>query len=904
MNRNTLLNLLETKFDENDLKKLCFALKIDYESLPVEGKAAKALALIEYCERMDRYAELVAAAEAARPGPQPLPDAAALKLYLDHIIEGNRRLKLQGIRSAGELVSIDLEQIYITLTATVKRGIETEEAWVKEMAQFAPGETMRMNAQRPRESVQQVKVNVQEALREHQRLVVLGDPGSGKTTLLSYLALTYARDLFVERGLVEQRLQLKAEQRLPILLPLRNFAGYLSTQKDDPSIEGARILLGYLRAYFAGQDIDLPERFFAERLHNGQCVVLLDGVDEVADFSLRQRVARAVERFVVRYPNNRYVITSRIAGYTGAARIGEGFVTTTVRDFSNADVERFVTHWNRAIEVALTGKDSPIAAQAAQRSTDALLNALRANERVRELAVNPLLLTVIALVQRYRAQLPDRRTELYEEAIEVLLSAWDVAKGLAESTSVVGLELDAGDRRSLLEPIALWMMEQHVREIDAGELRRQLTQRFAELSGEAKRAAKMTEGFLKLIEERSGLLAERAQGVYSFSHLTFQEHLAARAIAARDDYIEYSTATLGDSWWRETMLLQAGYLSTQGQQRVTAFIRAIMDAPGRVGVYDNLVLAAECLRDVGRVRVRGDLWGEVQQRLRKVFEQPLVKKGKGSKKSLQQQVAERATAAEALGRIESGGFGIHPAFWRLPYGEPVWVNIPAGEFWMGSEGIDNAKPIHRVYLDVYQIAQVPVTNAQYQLFVEAAKHPAPQDWQDGKPPRGKENHPAVNVSWEDATTYCAWLSQMSGKKISLPTEAQWERAARGDEDQRNYPWGEWFDGYCNTAELGIGDTTPVGIFPEGISPHSCLDMAGNVWEWCADWYDGDAYAKRVKMGNLVSNPTRPSKGSSRVVRCGSFYSPNGYARCAFRLDVPPKLKWNYYGFRIVVSPIS
>lgn len=146
-----------------------------------------------------------------------------------------------------------------------------------------------------------------------------------------------------------------------------------------------------------------------------------------------------------------------------------------------------------------------------------------------------------------------------------------------------------------------------MREINASELRHQLIQRFAEMSGEARQAVKMTDEFLKLIEERSGLLIERTQGVYCFSHLTFQEHLATRAIAARDDHIAYSMATLGDSWWRETVLLQAGYLSMQGQQRVTAFIRAVMDTPSHKGVYDNLVLAAECLRDVGRVRVRGDL---------------------------------------------------------------------------------------------------------------------------------------------------------------------------------------------------------------------------------------------------------------------------------------------------------
>jgi len=872
-------------------------------------------------QRVEQQINVAGHYYAAPPGPPALDEETALGRYLRHVVEANRRLQLQGIRSAGRLVSIDLEEVYVTLTATERRTVAAEEAWVDEMVHLAPGEAERMArlvADRPRETVAQVKVKVQEALAAHPRLAVLGDPGCGKTTLLRYLALTFARDLLGEAGLVARRLELP-EQRLPILLPLRDFARYLEAHHPDPSTDGPKLLLDYLRAYFAHQDIALPERFLADRLQRGECAVLLDGVDEVAALATRHRVARIIERFTIAYPDNRYVVTSRIVGYTGSARLGEEYAVTTVRDFTQADIERFVTHWNRAVEVTLAGGETPYALQEARRQSEALLRAIQGSERVRELAVNPLLLTVIALVQRYRAQLPERRTELYEEAVEVLLGKWDEAKGLEARTMMAGRELDAGDRRSLLEPVALWMMEQRAREVEAEELRRQLGQRFFEMVGDWRQAGKAVDGFLRLINERCGLLAERGQGVYAFSHLTFQEHLAARAVADRKDYIPYTLDRLEDSWWREVILLEAGYLSTQGKQRVTALIQAIVEHKDEPEPYHNLVLAAEALRDVGLARVEGDLWSEVQRRLRREFERPLrqsaVMKGVwqvlGRKPTQSDAIRRRAAAAEALARVESGQPGTQPAFWRLPYGEPVWVEVPAGEFWMGGEGEYDGKPVHRVHLERFHIARVPVTNTQYQFFVETTGHSAPKHWEDGRPPRGLESHPVVYVSWYDALAYCRWLSEVTGKAITLPSEAQWEKAARGDKDKREYPWGdEWDETKCNSRELDLGGTTPVGIFPEGASPYGCLDMVGNVWEWTTSlWGLWTGKGAELQFGY----PYDPMDGREnleagddmlRVVRGGSFLDSRGFARCAYRDWNLPDYRNGLDGFRVVVSPIS
>jgi formylglycine-generating enzyme required for sulfatase activity len=628
-------------------------------------------------------------------------------------------------------------------------------------------------------------------------------------------------------------------------------------------------------------------------------------------------VARVVERFTLAYPDNRTVVTSRLVGYTGGARLSEDYAVTTVRDFTQADIERFVTSWNRAVEVTLAGGETPFALAEARRQTDVLLETIQTNERVRELAVNPLLLTVIALVQRYRAQLPERRSELYEEAVEVLLGKWDEAKGLEDKTPLAGRELDAGDRRGLLEPVALWMMEHEAREIEADELWRQLGRRFLDMVGDEQLAGKAVDDFLRLINERSGLLAERGQGVYAFSHLTFQEHLAARAVADRADYIPFTLAHLDNSWWREVILLEAGYLSTQGKRRVTALIQAIMDHREEPEPYHNLVLAAECLRDVGPARVEGDLWGEVQRRLRREFERPLrqsaitrqVWRVLGRKPTQSDAVRRRAVAAEALARIERGGPGTQPAFWRLPYGEPIWMEVPAGEFWMGSDkGLSDEQPVHRVYLEYFQIARVPITNAQYQLFVEARQYTPPGYWEDGRPPRGLESHPVIGVSWHDAMAYCRWLSEATGKPISLPGEAQWEKAARGSEGRREYPWGdEWDETWCNTSELGLGGTTPVGIFPEGASPCGCLDMAGNVWEWTTSLWGEDFRKPEFKY---PYDPTdgRENLGAGdeilRVVRGGSWFSYRSLARCAYRYRLDPDDLWSRSGFRIFVAPIS
>lgn len=232
---------------------------------------------------------------------------------------------------------------------------------------------------------------------------------------------------------------------------------------------------------------------------------------------------------------------------------------------------------------------------------------------------------------------------------------------------------------------------------------------------------------------------------------------------------------------------------------------------------------------------------------------------------------QRISAATALGMLGDPRQGTPPLY------EMEMVEIPAGEFRMGSDDSDNEKPAHTVYLDAFEIARYPLTNLQYKAFLDAnPDYKIPSGWNDRMFPVGKANHPVVNISWLDAVAYTEWLSLETGKRYRLPTEAEWEKAARGP-DGRVYPWGDEFDpGKCNVEGM-VGDTTPAGVYPQGASPNGATDMAGNVWEWCADWYDQDYYNKGENR-----NPQGPEKGDRRVLRGGSWSLHHDNARCAVR----------------------
>ena len=262
----------------------------------------------------------------------------------------------------------------------------------------------------------------------------------------------------------------------------------------------------------------------------------------------------------------------------------------------------------------------------------------------------------------------------------------------------------------------------------------------------------------------------------------------------------------------------------------------------------------------------------------------------------------------------------------------VMVYIPAGEFTMGSDGkiYNDEKPVHLVTLDGYWIGKYEVTVGQFKEFVketgyrtEAEKgdgayvYTKDADWVKKKDANWQnpyfkqgDKHPVVCISWNDAVAYNKWLSEKMGLPFKLPTEAQWEKAARGT-DGRKYPWddspvsGEKLNFADKNTEFSWSDksiddgykyTAPVGSYLSGASPYGLLDMAGNVWEWCSDWFDEDYYEK-----SPGKNPTGPDSGSYRVVRGGSWDFSADFVRCAIRDDSDPAYRDISLGFRLCLD---
>ena len=223
--------------------------------------------------------------------------------------------------------------------------------------------------------------------------------------------------------------------------------------------------------------------------------------------------------------------------------------------------------------------------------------------------------------------------------------------------------------------------------------------------------------------------------------------------------------------------------------------------------------------------------------------------------------------------------------------EPAMMRIPAGWFLMGSEtGQDNERPVHRVWVDAFDLAVCQVTNAEYARFLAATSRRQPLHWDD--PNFSHPEQPVVAPSWFDAVAYCDWLSRSTAHSYRLPTEAEWERAARGGLQQKLYPWGdeppESLPEYSSRWKSG---PEPVGRAER--NAFGLCDIAANIHEWCSDWFAADYYAASPER-----QPQGPAEGKRRASRGGSWRHYTKVSRCAARSSIPPEFQYADYGFRV------
>lgn len=226
--------------------------------------------------------------------------------------------------------------------------------------------------------------------------------------------------------------------------------------------------------------------------------------------------------------------------------------------------------------------------------------------------------------------------------------------------------------------------------------------------------------------------------------------------------------------------------------------------------------------------------------------------------------------------------------------EPEMIVIPAGDFLMGcAVGAENERPVHRVFVDGFAIGRFAVTNKLYQSFIEDTGQPTPLNWND--PRVNLPDQPATSVSWFDAIAYCEWLSRRTSRLYRLPTEAEWERAARGTLEGKLYTWGDDPpQAQPNYSQLWLSGPERVGRRQaNGFGLH---DISENVHEWCSDWYD-----RRYYLDSPARNPQGPSTGTRRASRGGSWRHQIKITRVAARSSIPPDFKYGDYGFRCAMA---
>jgi len=849
--------------------------------------------------------------QAAEPGASP---EALRRAYLHRLALRTRGLPLAGIdpKATGDRSGGDLQ------LAAVYTGLRTERR---------AGDAGALGLQaggRERPDEEARRLSAVEVLDREKYLVLLGEPGSGKTTFVHFVALCLAGQNLGEphanlaaltEPLPDERRERPARDDekpqpqpwhhgalLPVIVTLRDF---VARGLPEPGQRAPRHALWNSIVAELGHPEYVPH-LKQELLERGG-LLLLDGLDEVPEaHRRREQIKAVVQAFVEDFHQCRFLVTSRTYAYQRQDWKLPGFAEVVLAPFTPAQIARFVERWYAHVG-ALRSWD----ADHARGQAVLLRTAIERSERLSELAARPLLLTLMASLHAWRGgSLPEKREELYADAVDLLLEQWEGRKVVLDA---------AGQSLVQQTSLAEWL------KVDRAVVRAELNRlAFAahrdqpELKGTADIAQEPLVNALMTVarnphanpvelEEylchRAGLLVARGTGVYTFPHRTFQEYLAACHLTDHGFPRQLANLLQADPQrWREAVLL-AGAKAVRGTAAAAWNLAEALcyrdppaeGCPGQEGpeCWGALLAAQVLLENEGPRLQQVDKWDAPKLERIRLWQQAIVERG-------WLPPVDRLLAGNALAALGDDR------------DLDALVEVPAGPFRMGDDQDREARPQYEVTLTAFRIGRYPVTVGQFRVFVEES------GYRPGYPDclRGTANHPVVNVTWHEARAYCQWLTGVwravgrigAAEEARLPSEAEWEKAARGT-DGRAFPWGDEWDALkCNASETGLGGTSPVGMFPGGASPCGCLDMAGNVWEWTGslwgkDWGRPDfRYPYRADDGR---EDLQASDEIARVLRGGSFFDGQFYARCAFRLgDLPGYRRWfhgGYLGFRVVVS---
>ncbi len=896
-----------------------------------ERRAAPALRLQHIYTSLTTDGGTVVVHERTRPAPQ----AAALL----------KRLKLEQV--APEVFSP--EQVRVLGTMAIQsnefpaalRSIQRTDSHIDSeellaaLADLPASTPVTFNLKRPR--------LVLEAIAQNPYLVLLGEPGSGKSTALRYLTLLLAR-----RGLGEQVqiLGWPADHTpVPILCPLGAVAAALGSHNGDADtalwavleaqLDGPQGLRAGLQQYLKGA------------MRRGGVLLLFDGLDELP-IGPRAIVAKAVARLAEQMQRTHCVVTCRVLPYAvpGDWQLpADRWQVRTIEPLAFGQVRTFVQSWY----TALAQDDPELSVAEAERRIESLTTELEARERLRPLLRSPLLLTMLAILHYNNDEVPNDRSRLYEECIQLLLERWEPVRtpnldrpGLTERIGMPNLEID--QLRTVVHRLAF---QAHDRPPD-GDGRGLLDG--ATMEGELNRFFRRyspnpdatTQAFLAALAEDAGLLQARADDRYAFPHLTFQEYLAACYLADQPTemiQLAYQRWSGPESArWHEVLLLLAGRLRRQGPKAIERDALPWLELliSRRIGRTDkpatqrrrDAVLAVQSYLELGGAAAFANGLYDPEEKIERPLREAIVDLLSAPEPQIS--TDDRIKAAQALGTLGDPRYPITHAAWRLAleqrnrdFGKPTgyFCYMPNRAYTIG--GWADGETAAQLALSECWIAQLPISVAQYRVFVEANGYATkrwwtpegwtwrqqrdtsePYQWND--PQYRQPNQPMSIITWYESVAYCNWLTEQladnlpAGYAIRLPTEAEWEAAAAwdGTDQRRTYPWGAADVDLDRAvyAQAGVNAPAPIGCCPAGVAACGAIDLAGNVWEWTSSSYKEYPDQAAIEVEAFTPNDRDvPRRG-------GSYYQDSTNVLCGARYGNYPDNYGDSLGFRIVVAP--
>lgn len=468
------------------------------------------------------------------------------RLYFD-----NRFFNMKGLRTQGTF-TLELDKVFVDLKITP--------ATKNSPINFKLLEQRKLNNSRPVWDFLRIYLKNKDNYGTY--FAMIGSPGCGKTTLLQHIALVFANN---------KQKSVRLPPLTPVFLYLRNHIDEICNNGDNLSL--SQVAHNYFSKESIFNELNPPKNWFENQLIKGKCIILLDGLDEVAKLEQRIKVSEWVSNQIKIYAKCPFIITSRPHGYYSAPLSGVHILE--VQPFHQDQVKKFVHSWYREVEIFSTGKNDAGIHNLAENNANDLLNRLQELPALSKLTVNPLLLTMISIVHRYRGQLPGRRVELYSEICDVLLGHWRSAKGIANT-------ITAAQARVVLQPLAAEMMHRHVRQISIKDASNIIKPFLKTINQRVNNA----EEFLLQVQESSGLVHESELKEWSFAHLSFQEYLAASDFHGNKKDLDFSSI-VNDSWWHETLRLYAA------QGDATELVKSCSN-------HDDIIalsLAVDCLEE-------------------------------------------------------------------------------------------------------------------------------------------------------------------------------------------------------------------------------------------------------------------------------------------------------------------